>query len=401
MKFGIIREGKTPPDRRVVFSPVELLEFKEKYPQASFAVQPSEIRVFKDEDYEKLGFSLQQDLSDCQVLFGVKEVPIEQLISDKTYFFFSHTIKKQSYNQKLLRTCLDRNITLIDHETIVDTHGHRLIGFGRYAGIVGCYNTFRAFGIKYELYSLPKAETLHTQEDLIKRLRRLILPPIKIVLTGKGKVGFGAKEMLVGMKMKEVTVEQFLKETFDEPVFVQIDVEDYYKRKDHTPGSKEDFKKNAHEYESDFEKFSQVADIFVAGHFYAEGSPHILTKEMLNAAKNQIKVVGDISCDIDGPIECTIRSSTIEDPFYGYYPRENKEVHYDHPAAIVVMAVDNLPCELPKDASEGFGEMFLKEVVPAFFNEDQDKVLERATICKNGKLTERFAYLADYAEGKH
>lgn len=399
MKFGIIREGKTPPDRRVVFSPEELLQFKEKYPQAQFAVEPSEVRFFKDSEYEKLGFEVQNDLSDCDVLLGVKEVPIAQLIPNKTYFFFSHTIKKQPYNQKLLQSCLEKNITLIDHETLVNESGSRLIGFGRYAGIVGCYNTIRAFGIKYELFTLAKAETLHTQEDLVQRLRRLIMPPIKIVLTGKGKVGYGAKEMLVGMRMKEVSVKQFLHETYDEPVFVHIHVEDYYKKIDGSDFCKEEFKKKPSLYTSDFEKYTTVADIFIAGHFYAEGAPEILTQKMLNAAKNQIKVVGDVSCDIDGPIACTLRPSTIAEPFYGYYPRTNEEVSYDHPAAVVVMAVDNLPCELPKDASEGFGQVFLDEVVPAFFNNDKDQVLARATICKNGQLTERFAYLSDYAQG--
>lgn len=398
MKFGIIREGKTPPDRRVVFSPEELTQFKEKYPEASFKVEPSEIRVFADQEYSKEGFELSSDLSDCDVLLGVKEVPIDQLIPDKTYFFFSHTIKKQAHNKKLLQACLKKNITLIDHETLVNEHGSRLIGFGRYAGIVGCYNTFRAFGLKYELFNLAKAETLRTQQDLIDRLRRLVLPPVKVVLTGKGKVGHGAKEMLDAMRMKEVSVEQFLNESFDEAVYVNIDVDDYYRRKDGKPATKEDFITHSDEYESDFEKFSRAADIFIAGHFYADGSPHILTRVMLNGAHNQIKVIGDISCDIEGPIESTIRSSTIAEPFYGYYPRENREVHYDHPAAVMVMAVDNLPCELPKDASEGFGQMFLDEVIPAFFNGDEEHILERATICTKGTLTPRFSYLKDYAE---
>lgn len=398
MKFGIIREGKTPPDKRVVFSPQELLTFKNTYPTASFKVETSPIRIFKDEEYQKLGFEISEDLTDCDVLFGVKEVPVDQLIPNKTYFFFSHTIKKQKYNKKLLQTCLQKNIRLIDHETLVDEHGARLIGFGRYAGIVGTYNAFRAFGIKYELFNLKKAEQLSSQKDLIQSLNRNYLPPLKVVLTGKGKVGFGAKEVLDGMKMKQVSIEQFLKQEFDESVYVHIDVEDYYRKIDGTKGSFEDFKVNPLNYESDFEKFAHVADIFIAGHFYKDGSPKILTQQMLNSAKNTIKVVADISCDIDGPIDCTLRASTIANPIYGYYPRENKEVSVDHPAAVVVMAVDNLPCELPKDASEGFGEMFLEYIIPAFFNNDKDDILKRGTICENGKLTNRFAYLTDFVE---
>lgn len=398
MKFGIIREGKNPPDKRVVFSPQELLSFKNNHPEATFKVEHSPIRVFRDEEYEALGFEISDDMSDCDILFGVKEVPVENLIPDKTYFFFSHTIKKQQHNKKLLQACLSKNIRLIDHETLVDENGGRLIGFGRYAGIVGAYNAFRAFGIKYDLFQLKKAEELKSQKDLIERLSKPYLPPVKVVLTGTGKVGMGAREMLDGMKMKRVSVEQFLHKEFDEPVYVQIDVPDYYRRIDGTEGSFEDFKENPQQYESDFEKFALNADIFIAGHFYKDGSPKILTKEMLNSAHNAIKVIADISCDIDGPIESTLRASTIADPFYGYYPRENKEVAVDHPAAVVVMAVDNLPCELPKDASEGFGEMFLDHITPAFFNGDKDGILRRGTICENGELTQGFAYLKDFVK---
>ena len=396
MKFGIIREGKTPPDKRVVFSPETLSKFRSQYPDAEFIVQTSDVRTYNDSEYQSKDFTVQEDITSCDVLFGVKEVNKEDLISDKTYFFFSHTIKKQPYNKGLLQECIKKNIRLIDHETLVDENGIRLIGFGRYAGIVGAYNAFRAFGIKYELFNLTKAEKLSSQQELIERLKKPYLPPIKVVLTGTGKVGMGAKEMLDAMKMKQVSIDLFLNKEFDEPVYVQLDVQDYYKRTDGKPSSKEDFIKNPSEYESDFEKFSNIADIYIAGHFYKAGSPKILTKEMLNNPHNMVKVVADISCDIDGPIDSTLRASTIEEPLYGYYPRENKEVSIDHPAAIVVMAVDNLPCELPKDASNGFGEVFLESVIPAFFNDDKEGVLQRATICKDGKLTERFSYLSDY-----
>lgn len=397
MKFGIIREGKVPPDRRVVFSPQELLNFKTQFPQAGFKVEPSEIRAFKDEEYAGLGFEINDDLSDCDVLLGVKEVPIDKLIPNKTYFFFSHTIKKQPYNKKLLQACLQKNIRLIDHETLVDEDGNRLIGFGRYAGIVGAYNTFRTFGEQFDLFHIQKAENLHTQQDLIDRLKKLNLPPIKVLLTGKGKVGYGAREMLDGMKMKEVSEEDFLSKTYSHPVYTHVDYDKYYRRKDGTPVVKQEFREHPEWFESDFEKYSQVADIFIAGHFYKEDSPYILTREMLKSSKNKIKVVGDISCDIDGPVACTIRPSTIAEPFYGYNPKTHQEVALSHPEAIGVMAVDNLPCELPKDASEGFGKVFLERIIPAFFNDDANDVLQRATICQNGQLTERFNYLKDYA----
>jgi len=400
MKFGIVKERKNPPDRRVVFTPEELVRLKTEHPEAEIKVESSDIRVFSDEEYSNLGLEVATDMTDCDVLFGVKEIPVDALIPNKKYFFFSHTIKFQPYNRKLLQAILEKKIELYDHETIVDAKNKRLIGFGRYAGIVGAYNGFRGFGIKYELFNLPKAETLKSKDDLIVRLRRQTLPNIKIVLTGHGKVGMGAKEILDGMKIKEVQVDDFLTKKYSEPVYTQIDVLDYNKRLDGQVLDNTDFYKNPQEYTSDFERFSQVADIFMAGHFHGNNAPDILTREMLVSAKNKIQVVADISCDVDGPIACTIKASTIADPFFGYLAGENKEVPFTHPGSIMVMSVDNLPCELPKDASEGFGEMFMQHVIPAFFNNDKDGILQRAKMTENGQLTERFKYLQDYVDGK-
>lgn len=400
MKFGIIKERKNPPDRRVVLSPSALVELKKHYPQAEIVVESSDIRVFANSEYEKVGFKIVTSVEDCDVLIGVKEVPVENLIPNKTYIFFSHTIKKQQHNQKLLQACLQKNITLIDHETLVDAKNKRLIGFGRYAGIVGAYNGIRAFGMKYELFNLVKAETLPDQNALIERLKRQTLPNIKIVLTGFGKVGMGAKEMLDAMKIKEISVDDFLNKNYSQPVYTHIDIDDYNKRLDRKPFDKLDFYTNPSLHTSDFERFTKVADIFMTGHFYGNGAPEILTLKMLQSPNNNIRVVADISCDVEGPIACTIRSSTIANPIYGFYPFKNEEVDYMHPAAIVVMAVDNLPCELPKDASEGFGETFIKHIIPAFFNNDLDQILERATICKKGELTEKFSYLEEYAFAK-
>ena len=400
MKFGIIKERKNPPDRRVVFTPEELVRLQSEHPDAVVKVESSDIRVFSDEEYRNLGLEVATNMTDCDVLFGVKEVPIDALIPNKKYFFFSHTIKLQPYNRNLLVAVLDKKIELYDHETIVDSKNKRLIGFGRYAGIVGAYNGFRGFGIKYDLFHLPKAETLKSKDELIVRLKRQTLPNIKIVLTGHGKVGMGAKEILDGMKVKEVSVTDFLNKKYSEAVYTQLDVLDYNKRLDGKLCDKSDFYKKPHEYTSDFGRFSEVTDIFIAGHYHGNGAPDILTREMLQSSKNKIQVVADVSCDIDGPIACTIKASTIADPFFGYLPNENKEVPYTHPGSILVMSVDNLPCELPKDASEGFGEMFMKHVIPAFFNGDKDGILQRAKITENGKLTDRFKYLQNYVDGK-
>ncbi|MFV8359903.1 NAD(P)-dependent oxidoreductase [Flavobacterium sp. LS1P3] len=400
MRFGILKERKNPPDRRVIFSPDELARLKQLYKGASVNVESSDIRVFTDEQYKNLGIEVTNDISDCDVLFGVKEVPVENLIPNKAYFFFSHTIKKQPYNRKLLQAVLEKNIDLYDHETIVDSQNRRLIGFGRYAGIVGAYNSIRAFGIKFELFKLPKAETLSGKEALITHLKRLVLPPLKFVITGTGKVGNGAKEILDAIKIKEVSVENYLTKNYTQPVYTQIDVLEYNKRKDGQVLDFTDFYDKPQEYISDFKRFTKVSDIYITGHFHANEAPVILTREMLQSKDCKIKIVADVSCDVNGPIACTLRSSTIAEPLYGYLPSEDKEVDVFHPAAIVVMAVDNLPCELPKDASEGFGEMFMEHVIPAFFNGDKDGILQRAKITENGKLTPRFSYLQDYVDGK-
>ncbi|TMM29527.1 alanine dehydrogenase [Polaribacter aestuariivivens] len=400
MKFGIIKERKNPPDKRVVFSPQKLKEFQEKYPTAVLKVESSEIRVFSDEAYKLEGIQVSENMEDCDVLFGVKEVPIDHLIPNKKYFFFSHTIKKQPYNRDLLKAILDKNIQLFDHETIVKENGARLIGFGRYAGIVGAYNGFRAIGLKSGAFKLPKANLLDSQKELIEQLQNIKLNNLKILLTGNGKVAYGAKEMLDAMNILQVTVEEYLNNTYQEPVYCLVDVLDYNKRKDGKVIDNFDFYNNPEAYESNFMRFAKVTDFFIAGHFYGDGAPYLFTREDAKSQEFNIKFVADISCDIDGPVACTIRPSTIAEPIYGYNPRTETEVNFKDDNAIVVMAVDNLPCELPKDASEGFGEMFLENVIPAFFNNDKEGVLERAKMTENGKLTARFSYLQDYVDGR-
>ncbi|HEY9168547.1 MAG TPA: NAD(P)-dependent oxidoreductase [Lutibacter sp.] len=400
MKIGILKERKNPPDRRVVLSPKKCAELLKIYPQLEIKVESSDSRFFTDEDYKKEGIEVFEDMTDCDVLLGVKEVPIENLIPNKKYFFFSHTIKKQKYNRDLLKAILAKNIVLYDHETIIDKNNVRLVAFGLYAGFVGGYNAIRTYGLKFNLYNIPKAEVLHDQKMLIEELKKVKLPAIKVVLTGKGRVGNGAKEMLDGMQMREVTIDEFLNQTFEEPVYVQIDVLDYNKRKDGIVKNQRDFFNNPQEYKSDFMRFAKVADLYITGHFYGVGAPYIFTKEDAKSPDFKIKVVADISCDVDGPVASTIRSSTIADPIYGYNPKTEQEVNFMDKDAIAVMAVDNLPCELPKDASEGFGDNFAKHVIPALFNNDEDGVLQRSKMTENGNLTERFSYLQDYVDGK-
>ena len=396
MKFAIIKERKNPPDRRVVFSPEALVTFKTKFP----VVESSDIRIFSDEQYKKAGISVSHDVSDADVMIGVKEVPIDALIPNKKYFFFSHTIKKQPYNRELLKAMLDKNIEMYDHETIVNKNNGRLIGFGRYAGLVGAYNGFRALGLRDGLFELPKVENLADLDAVKAELDKITLPHIKILLTGTGKVAYGAKEILDYLNIKEVSDALYLTSEFTEPVYCMADVMEYAKRKDGKVGDKRAFYNDPSGYESNFMPYARQTDFFIAGHFYGDGAPYLFTRDDAKQADFRINLVADVSCDIDGPVASTIRPSTIAEPFYGYQPETESEVAFNAPGAITVMAVDNLPCELPKDASEGFGETFLEHVIPAFFNKDERGILKRAKMTENGELTNRYNYLQDYVDGK-
>ena len=400
MKFAIIKERKNPPDRRVVFSPEKLAEAREQFEDASFVVEASDIRVFPDMAYTMNGFDVEDDVSDADVMIGVKEVPMEALVPNKKYFFFSHTIKKQPYNRELLKAMLDKNIEMYDHEVITKANGGRLIGFGRYAGLVGAYNGFRLLGLRDGLFELPKVETLLDLNAVKSELDKIKLPNIKICLSGSGKVARGAQEILDHLKIKEVPDGAYMKKNFDEPVYCLIDVLEYNKRTDGNKGSKTEFYKDPSGYESDFMKYAKVTDYFIAGHFYGDGAPFLFTREDAKHSEFKINLVADVSCDIDGPVASTIRPSTIADPFYGYNPATEQEDDYHKKGVIAMMAVDNLPCELPKDASEGFGDMFLKHVIPSFFNGDKTGLLDRARMTQDGKLTARYSYLQDYVDGK-
>lgn len=400
MKFGIIKERKNQRDKSVLFSPDELVGLKQLHKDISIKVESSDTRVFTDMQYTNVGIEVTNVLNDCDFLFGINEVPLEYLIPNKSYFFFSHTLKKQPNNKEILQTLLEKNIDFYDYEAIIDTNNNRLIDFGYYAGIVGTYNSIRAFGIKFELFKLPKVETLSGKEALINHLKRLILPPLKIVITANGKFGAGIKEVLDAIKIKQVSVENYLTKNYTQPVYTQIDVLDYYKRIDGNVLDNNDFFNNKKEYVSDFEQFAKVSDIYISAHFHTDEAPEILTQKMLQANDCKIKVVANLSCNVNNSIACVLRLSTIAEPLYGYLPSGNKEVDVFHPAAIVVMAVDNLPWELAKDTCEGFGKIFAEYVIPAFFNGDKERILERAKIIEKGKLSPRFSYLQDYVNGK-
>jgi len=399
LRIGVIREGKVPPDKRVPLSPQQCVEIMERWPHVEVLVQPSPIRKFQDEEYASLGIQMPEDISHCDIILGVKEVPIKDLIPGKTFLFFSHTYKKQPYNAGLLKAIIDKKIRLIDYELLKYKAGNRLIGFGRYAGIVGCYNGWRALGLKLGKYELKPANLCDDRVEMESQLKKAILPKnLKVVLTGMGRVGHGARETMSLLPIKEVNKEDFLNKTFDEPVFVHLDTEDYFKRASDLGYDQEEFYADPSNYVSVFPEYCNVADMYVACHYWADGSPHFFSKEDLKSPDWKIKVIADISCDIEIPIPTTLRPSKIADPIYGVDRFEGNETDFHNPNAVAVMAVDNLPCELPKDASEGFGRELIDKVLKLLIEGDEDDIILRATETDQGALTAKYSYLQSYVD---
>ena len=396
MKIGILREGKIPPDKRVVLSPNQCSQLIQQYPDIDLVVQPSSIRCFSDDQYHSLGINMQEDLSDCDILMGVKEVAINDLIPEKTYLYFSHTIKEQHYNRQLLKKMLELNIRMVDYEVLTDINGKRIIGFGRYAGIVGCYNGFLAIGKRTRTYDLKPAYICKDRKEMELELKKINLPKMKIIVTGAGRVGNGILELINLIGIKEVSKDDFLNNDFDEAVFVHLNTMDYNRRIDGKEGSKSDFYSNPKSYKSDFMKFAKQAEFFIAGHYHSADSPFLFTRDDAKSKDFKIRIVADISCDIDGPVASTIRCSSITNPIYGYNPNTETEDDFRKKDVITVMAVDNLPCELPKDASISFGQNLLKYIMPNLIGDDLHSVIDRATICENGKLKNSYRYLESY-----
>lgn len=401
MRIGLIKEGKIPLDKRVALTPSQALEVMEKYPEIKVVAQSSEIRCFSDDDYRQLGIDVVKDITDCDLILGVKEVPIKQLIPEKTFFFFSHTIKAQEYNRDLLRAILDKKIKLIDYETLTDLENNRIIAFGRWAGIVGAYNAIWTFGKRYNLFHLRRAHECFDLKDLQSEYSKVKLPPIKIIITGGGRVAKGAMEVLYGIGLRKVTAFSILNERFNDPVFAQLNSRDYHTKSGGGEFNRHEFFSHPHLYEGDFKKFAQVADLLIASAYWKPESPVLFETKDVMSPDFRIRVIADITCDIEGSIPSTKRSSTIEDPIYDYNPSEDAiEKAITDEANLTVMAVDNLPCELPRDASKSFGNELIKNVLPHLLGEDNDKIISNATITEKGRLTEKYEYLQDYVDGK-
>ena len=399
MHLGIIREGKIPPDSRVPLTPAQCASLVEQGIEVT--VQPSSGRCFDDQSYYDAGIRLSEDLSTCDVLLGVKEVPIENLLSDKTYFFFSHTIKEQPYNRKLLQAIVNRGIRLIDYEVLTNDQGARLIAFGKFAGMVGAHNGLWTYGQKTGAFSLPRLKDLVSYSQAQQLYKKMKWPPLRVVLTGTGRVAGGAAMVLKDMGFRKVSPVDYVKHRFNEPVYTQLNSFYYAKRKDgETFDDVKDFYTNPEDYESDFHHFLGNTDIFINGIYWDNRAPAFFTLDQMKSVDFVIQVIADVTCDIApvSSIPSTLRATTIEDPVFGFEPQRGIEVPPFQSGTVDMMTIDNLPNELPRDASEAFGNMFIEHILPEF-DKAVSKVLGRATVAIQGDLGPHFEYLRGYLNG--
>ena len=399
MKIGIVREGKIPHDKRVPFTPDQCKYIKAHF-SADVVVQPSDWRNYKNEEYSSAGIQLQEDLSDCDILVGIKEVPLAELIPGKKYLFFSHTIKKQPHNQKLIKTLLEKKIQMIDYETMTDVDHNRIIGFGHYAGIVGAYNGILGYGSKYNLFKTKRAVECHDKKELLDELKKIHLPNLKIIVTGNGRVANGAIELLGLLHIRRITPYEFTHYTFREPTYTQLHSHNYNEPLDGSQWNTNEFYAHPGKFRSTFLKYTRWCDLLIHCSFWDPRAPKLFTKEEMRTPEFGISVIADVTCDLNGSIPSTTRSSSIADPFYGYDTKTEKIVGAFDKDAVTVMAIDNLPCELPRNASEDFGKELIDKVLPSLLQNDKEGIIERATIVQDGKLMKRFEYLRDYTAGK-
>ena len=394
LNIGIIKEEKSPPDSRVPLNPQQCAQLIKS--GLNIIVQKSESRCFPDEDYLALGIPMADQVSDQDILMGVKEVPIDSLIANKTYFFFSHTIKEQSYNQKLLQNIVTKNIQLIDYEVLTNPAGQRVIAFGKFAGMVGAHNALWTYAKRTNSFEFPRMNSLYDYEAAKQVYMNTKFPPCRVVLTGTGRVSGGAELVLLDMGFEKVRPIDYVTKKYDHPIFTQLSSFYYAKRKDGKEfDSVQDFYDNPSHYDSDFDHFVSCSDIMINGIYWDNDAPAFFSLEQMAKDDFSIKVIADVTCDIApvSSIPSTIKASTIADPVFGFDPSNRKEVAPFTESAIDMMTIDNLPNELPRDASTAFGDMFIEHVLPELMGKKEGDMIERASVTKNGNLGAHFEYL--------
>lgn len=398
-KIALIREGKIPADNRVALTPAQCKWVQKYFPHVKVVVEHSADRCYHDSEYKRAGIEVVENINDCDILIGIKEVPVQNLIEDKTYLFFSHTKKKQPHNQKLLQEIIKKNISLIDYECLEHEDGQRIIGFGFFAGIVGAHNGMMAYGKRTGTFELGRVFEHKTFQKLIHTYFGLKIPNIKIAVTGSGRVAQGVLEIMNLMQIREVEKEEFLERSFTYPVYVHLKGSDLYEKKSDGLYNRSDFHENPTGYKSRFLPYAFNADVLMNGVYWDKNVPRLFEKEDVHDPKFKLEVIADITDDENGSVPINMGDQSIEDPVYGIDKTTFKKTDPYLPTSVDMMAVGNLPNELPRDASRYFGEQLIKYVLPDLLK-DGSATIDKATIVREGKLTQEFSYLQDYATGK-
>ena len=394
INIGILKEYKIPNDYRVPFTPNQAKEIKE-LDGFNVVCQKSEIRCYKEEEYKEQGIRIVNKLDESDIIFGIKEVPVNKLIENKTYFMFSHTIKKQPYNRDLLKTIIKKKIRLIDYECLTEGN-KRIVAFGKYAGIAGTYNSLIAYGIKYKKFDFQRLSKFKNTKDLYKfSSKNPLSDPIKILIIGNGRVAEGATELLEEFQVKQVCTKDFIGKNYNYPVYCQLAVRDYMKKPSGQDFEEQEYFINPENFKSNYKLYSNKTDILINAAYWNPKSPKLFEEKEINI-NFSAKIIGDISCDIDGAIPCTKKSSSIENPFFDYCNISKKiKKPFSDKRNITIMAIDNLPSELPRDSSKFFGNILKNKIIP-LLEDDNNEILKEATITSDGSLTKRYKYLEDY-----
>lgn len=396
--IGLIRERKVPADNRVALTPAQCAEIMKNYSDIKILVESSPDRCFTDEAYAEQGIEVVENMNACDILLGIKEVPVDMLIEGKTYLFFSHTKKEQPYNKPLMQALIQKGIRMVDYECMTHDDEQRILGFGLFAGIVGAHNGLLTYGKKTEAFSLPEAYKVGDYKVLTEMYHQTKLPPVKIAITGSGRVSAGIVEVMTNLDIDSIEPEDFRTHEYDYPVYTQLKGASLYARKDNDEYYRDDFHANPGMYKCLFSQYIPQTDILMNGIYWDEDIPRLFQAEDIRRKDWRINTIADITCDIHGSVPINVGATSIQDPVYGIDRDTLKQTNPYMPSkqTVDVMAVDNLPNELPKDASAHFGAHFEKFILGELLKEDS-KIIERATICKHGKLTKEYEYLHDYA----
>ena len=430
-KIGIRYEDKYLMERRVALVPAHVKQLVGK--GIEIQVVPSEKRIFKDEEYLQAGAVLREEPLDADVILGVKEMPLNYFKPHKTYVFFSHTIKGQPYNMPLLRNMMESKINLIDYERIVDAHGRRLIFFGRFAGLAGMINSLWSLGQRlqrkgmetpflnikqthnYDSLEEAKAAVSAVGQEIACNGLPEKMAPVVVGITGYGNVSKGAQEILGLLPVIEISPAELenLKQQENIPsnVIYKVVFEEKHLSRPKEPGKKfdlQEYYQHPERFEGVFEQYLPHLTVLMNCMYWDDRYPRIVTKDELEILwKNKdlrLEVIGDVTCDPDGSVEITHKGTAIEDPVFVYHPETRKPVMGFDGEGVLVMAVDILPSELPREASQAFSDALIK-FLPGLLGADFEvpfeqlqvpDPLKKAMILYHGELTPDYQYLKQY-----